>query len=225
MSGGLDKCSHKHVTQEQLQAAFHTPGVCYILTVQNLNLERLYPAYHNPAIVEGQCVLARWHFVGLLPGPDIVQWMSLVTSTLAPGGRELAGGACGPGLFLFAIKKLSWGVFLWVGLWDGSWQSLNRCILLGPLCYHASSPQAAGGACHAFFVFGRSVVVHSCYSDRAFTSVKFHDISISSPARFVTQNSLVTPKRISTSEGPPAHFTAEKWSTVFYTSLGCRLDM
>lgn len=131
VSGGLDKCLHKHVTQEQLQVAFHTPRVWYILTVQSLNLENLYPAYHNPTVIEEQCVLARWHFVGLLPGPDIVQWMSLVNSTLAPG-RKLAGGACGPGLFLFAIKKLSWGVLLWVGyemlvesLWTDAHSSSN----------------------------------------------------------------------------------------------------
>lgn len=104
VSGGLDKCSHKHVTQEQLQAAFHTPGVWYILTVQSLNLENLYPAYHNPTIVEGQCVLARWHFVGLLPGPDIVQWMSLVNSTLAPG-ESWQEGPVGQVCFYLLLKS------------------------------------------------------------------------------------------------------------------------
>lgn len=35
--------------------------------------EKLDPADHNSALVEGQCILAGQHVVGLSPWPEVVQ--------------------------------------------------------------------------------------------------------------------------------------------------------
>lgn len=80
----------------------------------------------------------------------------------------------------------------------------------------------------ATFVFNRSiVVVYSCNSDRnhKFPSGKFPIISNSPPASFVPQNSLMTPKKIAVGEGLPAHSAAERWSSLFSTSLRAGLDV
>lgn len=194
-----------------------------ILTLKNVSLEKLDPADHNSAFVEGQSILAGWHFIGLPPCPEIAQWVSLVTSTLASGRRELAGGAWGPDFFLFAFKKLFWGILLWDSQ-NCCHREYSRCWL-SPLYYH-TSPQAAGVALLATFVLNRYIViVYSCNSDHKFPSVKFPIVSNSSPARLVPQNSLVTSKKISVGEGLPAHWTAEGWSSIFSTSLSTGLDV
>lgn len=141
LSGGLGKWTSMfratNVTQEEVQAAFYRSGMWCILTLQNVSLEKLDPAHRNSAFVEGQCTPAGRHFVGLAPCPEIiVPWVSLVTSTLAPGRRRLAGGAWGPGFFLFAFKFIL--------------REYSRCWLR-PLYYHIS-PQAA-------WVFNRHIVV------------------------------------------------------------------
>lgn len=143
----------------------------YILTLQNVNLERLYSAHHNLIIVKGQYIPTGQHFVDLLPAPAVVQWISLVTSTLAPRWRKFTRGAFGPSFFLFSIKKL-FQVFLQDGWWDSSWKCLNRCTLLFKSASLGHTEGVSGalfttmlfhrlleGACLAPIVFGGSIIV------------------------------------------------------------------